>query len=95
MLWWVSSKRWLFVVKSFYSVIGCNDGLHFPWKSVWQTKVPLRMAFFVWSAALKKIFTMDNLRKRSVSLVDRCCICKRNWESVDYLFLHYEVLLDE
>ena len=40
-----------------------NDGLRFPWKSVWQTKVPLRAAFFAWSVALEKILTMDNLWK--------------------------------
>jgi hypothetical protein len=35
-----SSERGLFDVKSFYSVMGCNDGSHFPWKSVWRTKIP-------------------------------------------------------
>jgi hypothetical protein len=37
-------------VKSFYSVMDCHNGLWFPWKSVWRTKVPLRVAsstFFV------------------------------------------------
>jgi hypothetical protein len=90
-LWWVPSKRGLFVVRSFYSVLVCNDGFHFPWKSVWRTKVPLRVAFFAWSAALGKILTMDNLRKRHVIVVDRCCMCKRNGESVDHLLLHCEV----
>jgi hypothetical protein len=28
-LWWISSKRRLFDVKSFYSVISCHDGFHF------------------------------------------------------------------
>jgi len=32
-LWCVPSKRGLFV-KSFYNVMGCNDGFRFPWKSV-------------------------------------------------------------
>jgi len=41
------SKRGFFGVKSFYSVMGCNDGFRFPWKNVWQNKVPLRVAFFV------------------------------------------------
>jgi hypothetical protein len=45
---------------------------------VWRTKAPLRAAFFAWSAALGKILTMDNLRKRHVIVVDRCCMCKRN-----------------
>jgi hypothetical protein len=33
-LWWVPSKRASLSVKSFYSVMGCNDSFHFPCKSV-------------------------------------------------------------
>jgi hypothetical protein len=29
--WWVPSKRGLFGVKSFYSVMGCHDGFCYPW----------------------------------------------------------------
>jgi hypothetical protein len=73
-LQWVPSKRELFGVKFFYRVMGCHDDFHFPWKSLWMAKVSLRIAFFVWSAALEKIFTMDNLWKRYVIVVDRCCM---------------------
>jgi hypothetical protein len=45
-LWQVPSKRSVFVVRSFYSVLACNDELHFPWKSVRWTKVLLRAMFF-------------------------------------------------
>jgi hypothetical protein len=48
------------------------------------------VAFFTWSAAVGKIFTMDNLRKWHVIVVDRCYMCKRDGESV-YHLLHYEV----
>jgi hypothetical protein len=40
-------KKGLFGVKSFYSVMGCHDCVRFPWKSVWRTKVLLRVAFLV------------------------------------------------
>jgi hypothetical protein len=29
-LWWVPSKRGLFGIKSFYSVMGCHDNFRFP-----------------------------------------------------------------
>jgi hypothetical protein len=32
-----------------------------------------------------------NLRKRRVIVIDGCCMCKRNRESVDHLLLHCEV----
>ena len=42
----------------------------FPWKSIWHTNVPSRVAFFGWNAALGKILTHDNLRKRSIVVVE-------------------------
>jgi hypothetical protein len=33
-LWWVSSKRGLFKVKSFCCYLACTEGCSFPWKSV-------------------------------------------------------------
>ena len=60
----------------------------FPWKGIWKAKVPPRVAFFSWTAALGKLLTIDNLRKRHLILVDWCCMCKRRGESVDHLLLH-------
>jgi hypothetical protein len=50
-------------------------------------------AFFAWSVALGKELTVDNnLRKRNIIIVDRCCLCKRDRESVDHLLLHCDVV---
>jgi len=40
---------------------------------------------------LREDFTLDNLRKWDVILVDWCVMCKKNWESVDHHLLHCEV----
>jgi hypothetical protein len=40
---------------------------------------------------MRAILTMDNLIKRRVIVIDRCCMCKTNGESVDHLLLHCEV----
>jgi hypothetical protein len=85
-LWWVPSKRGLFGVKFFYRVMSCHDGFYYPWKSVWRTKVSLRVAFFVWLVALGKIFTIDNIRKRPVIVVDWYYMCKKNREFVDHSY---------
>uniref|UniRef100_A0A2N9HAP6 Reverse transcriptase zinc-binding domain-containing protein n=1 Tax=Fagus sylvatica TaxID=28930 RepID=A0A2N9HAP6_FAGSY len=63
----------------------------FPWKSVWKAKVPSRVAFFVWTAALGKILTTENLRKRRVTILDWCCMCKSSGESVNHLLVHCPV----
>jgi hypothetical protein len=88
---WVSSKKGVFRVKSYFGSLTCFGGTRFPWKSVWRSQAPLRAAFFTWSAALSRILTLDNLRKRHIIIVDRCCLCKRDGESVDHIFLHYDV----
>jgi hypothetical protein len=53
-----------------------------------------RWLFFVWSAALGKILTHDNLRKRNVVVIEWCCMYKKNRESIDHLLLYCEVARD-
>jgi hypothetical protein len=65
-------------VRSYYVVLIRKNGPSFPWKSIWHVKAPTRVAFFVWSAALGKILTHDNLRKRNVVVIEWCCMCKKN-----------------
>jgi hypothetical protein len=87
---WSSSKKGNFEVKSFYNALSNLNHVVFPWKSIWRTKVPLRVAFFGWIAALGKILTHDNLPKRNIVVVEWCCMCKKNGETVDHLLLHCE-----
>jgi hypothetical protein len=65
-LWWASSKKCLFKVGSFFSSLAFSVGSHFSWKSVLWTQTLMRATYFVWSAALGKILTIDNLKKRHV-----------------------------
>jgi transposase len=41
-----------------------------------------------WMMALGKILIKDNLMKRHIIIVDKCCLCKRNGESMDHILLH-------
>ena len=61
---------------------------------IWKQKIPSRVVFFVWTAALGKCLTIDNLRKRKVCILDWCYMCKCNSEIVDHLFLHCPVALE-
>ena len=85
---WKPSRSKGFQVKSFYTQLTSNGLGSFPWKSIWKAKVPPRVAFFVWTAALGKILTADNLRRRGIIIVSWCCMCKADGESVDNLLLH-------
>jgi len=48
----------------------------------------------VWTAALGKILTHDNLRKRNVVVIEWCCMCKKSEESIEHQLLHCEVTHD-
>ena len=91
---WIPSKHKGFRVSDYYKILVGNTFLGFPWKSIWKQKIPSRVAFFVWTAALGKCLTIDNLRKRKVWILDWCYMCKRNGESIDHLFLHCPFAMD-
>jgi hypothetical protein len=40
---------------------------------------------------LGRIPTFDNLRERNLIVINRCCLCKSDGETVDHLLLHCEV----
>ena len=80
-------------MKSFYHCLN-PPSLGFPWRGIWKYKVPPHVAFFMWTAVLGKLPTIDNLRKRNMVIVNRCCLCKTAAESVDHLFLHCNLAKD-
>ena len=90
-LCWLKNSEKRFSVKSYYHCLTSHTSIPFPWKGIWKPKVPPRVAFFVWTAVLGKILTNDNLRKQQVVMVNWCCLCKVDGESIDHLFLHCSV----
>ena len=68
--------------------LSTSNNTRFPWKLVWHSKVPPRVAIFSWAASLGKILSTNNLWKSGIIVLDWCCMCKRCGESVDHLLLH-------
>jgi hypothetical protein len=85
---WKPAPQKGFKVSSYYRVLSSREDIYFPWKSIWQPKVPSQVAFFVWVASLGKILTADNLQNQNIILVSWCCLCKADGETVDHLLLH-------
>ena len=82
------------MVSAYYCLLVGSNDLCFPWKSIWKQRTPSRVAFFVWTVALRKCLTIDNIIKRKVWILDWCYMCKCNGESVDHVFLHCPIAMD-
>uniref|UniRef100_A0A2N9G2U9 Reverse transcriptase domain-containing protein n=1 Tax=Fagus sylvatica TaxID=28930 RepID=A0A2N9G2U9_FAGSY len=74
-----------FQVKSYYNLLLPLASHLGPWKRIWKTSAPPHVAFFVWAAALGRILTTDNLRRRHVIVLDWCCMCKEECGVLDLL----------
>ena len=74
---WKPVRNRVFEVRGYYSSFYPPTFVSFPWRMIWQLKVPPRVAFFSWFASLGKILTIDNLRKRRVIVLDWRYMCKR------------------
>jgi hypothetical protein len=92
-IYWIPSKRKIFEVKSYSKLKVNSEPVDNPWKIIWKSKVPPRVAFFAWTAVLGKILTMDNLRK-NITVIEWCYMCKKSDESIDHLLLHCEVAIE-
>ena len=89
-LCWKPVKSWGFEVHGYYYSPSLIDGMLFLWEMVWCSKGPSRVAFFSWTATLGKILSMDNLWKKSMLILDRCCMCKkvgRLWITCSFIVL--------
>ena len=87
-LCWRLKRDGKFDTQSFYQAIQGTPNVLFPWKGVWKPKIPKQVAFFLWAAAHDWILTLDNLMLRGRPLVNRCCMCYGDGESIDHLLLH-------
>ena len=71
-LCWMSTKNKGFNVSEYHlSLFSTLDNLC-PWKPIWRSSIPLRGAFFTWTAALGKILTLDRLWNKGVPVMDWC-----------------------
>ena len=84
---WQLSCSGIFDVCSFYNYLLKDPSVSFPWQSIWCIKVPERVSFFLWTVARGGILTIDNLVKKNLPLVNWCCLCRYDEETVDHFLL--------
>jgi hypothetical protein len=61
-IWWFPNRNGKFEARSFYNILISNVSFPFPWKSIWCTKAPPMVVFFVWSTTLGNILNLHILR---------------------------------
>lgn len=79
-----------FCVSSFYEALNHNGPVSCPADFLWKSKVPSKVAFFMWVLFHGKPPTQDLLQARGITFVNRCSLCLQEDESCDHLFLHCE-----
>jgi hypothetical protein len=80
---WTPAINQGFELKSYYSSLQSRESCLFPWKTLWKVKAPSRIALFTWMATFGKILTIANLRRQDLTLVNWCCLCKKNEKTVN------------
>lgn len=58
---WKVASGGEFSVKFCYGLITTTSQHEGPWRDIWYDKVPPNIHFFMWTAVLEKISTMDTL----------------------------------
>ena len=77
-----------FSVRQMYRMLMFSPPLDFPSRSIWNPIVPPKLGFFAWEASWGKVLTLDQLKKRGITLVNRCFLCEENEETIDHLLIH-------
>lgn len=75
-----------FSVKSYYGFIANHRMIMGP--EIWYNGIPLKVQFFMWTAVLEKISTMDLLWSKGFNMPSVCLLCYQDTESTSHLLLH-------
>ena len=65
-----------------------SPAFDFPYRLVWNQVVPPKIGVFAWEATWGKVLTLDQLKRRGMTLVNRCFMCEEDKENIDHLLIH-------
>ena len=77
-----------FLVKVMYKGYDISLACDFPHRLIWNLVVPPKRGIFTWEAAWGKVLTLDNLKGRGMTFVNRCFMCEEDEETIDHLLIH-------
>ncbi|KAJ1701213.1 hypothetical protein LUZ63_000992 [Rhynchospora breviuscula] len=71
---------------SFYKFLKVFPKIPSELNHIWKLLLPPRLKTFLWLMLHNKLPTIDNLQKRGLPIVNRCCLCKNCSESIAHTF---------
>ena len=77
-----------FSVKRMYKSLEPSPAIDFPYRLIWNPIVPPKIGVFAWEATWGKVLTIDQLKRRGMTLVNRCFMCEEDEENIDHLLIH-------
>ena len=77
-----------FSVKSMYKGFDPSPAFDFPYRLVWNPVVPPKIRVFAWEATWGKVLTLNQLKRRGMTLVNRCFMYEEDEENIDHLLIH-------
>ena len=80
-------KGAVFSARLMYKKLVHSPPIAFPSYSIWNPIVRPKIGFFAWEASWGKLLTLDQLKRRGVTLAHRCFLCEEEEESIDLLLI--------
>ena len=77
-----------FSVKRMYKSLEPSPAIDFPYRLIWNPIVPPKIGVFAWEATWGKVLTIDQLKRRGMTLVNRCFMCEEDEENIEHLLIH-------
>lgn len=81
----------MFSIGTFFKSLLGAEKSSFPWKAMWKSKLPPRVAFLLWTVVRGRVLKAENLQTRDFCITEWCFMCMRDGETIDHLFLHCDV----
>ncbi|XP_026383594.1 uncharacterized protein LOC113279100 [Papaver somniferum] len=85
---WTFGRGEGFSVANAYSAMDLGGFLSFPYKQLWNPKIPLTVAFLVWTLCYNRAATLDKLHSAGLVQDSTCLFCGLHVETNSDLFLH-------
>jgi len=84
---WQFSTTGQYTNKSAYEALFIGATSFGPWKQIWKSWAPGKCKFFLWIAALNRIWTADRLARKGLSHPAACPLCDQAEETADHLLV--------